>query len=429
MNLTPVSYCSTPPLHSMERGLGGEVLAANDPSPDRSLNFQTRSSPENSKLGTRNSELKIGLLVGDLAPADGWSHYSLSLVEALRGAGADVTVIAARTSPDVTGLTQHRLLPDLRHERGILLRQMAALPAARAALRGCDVIHAALEPYAPLAALAAGRRPLFITGHGTYVQLPLLRRWPASALYRQAFRRGTLVCVSRYTAAVAARAVPGLTTVVINTGVDVARFMALPPSPPTPLPQGEGGEEKIVLAVGAVKARKGILELVRALAVVRQQMPDVRGVVIGSLDDTAYVERVRAEIARLNLQNTVRLLGKVPDDTLLAWYGAARVFVLPAITDGWKFEGYGLVYLEAGAAGLPVIGTRDSGAADAIDDGVTGLLVAPERLETDLPPAILRLLRDPALAARLGAAGRAKAQAQTWALVARRLLALYAGSR
>ncbi len=399
----------------------------------QSLTFSSENSElrtQNSELGTRNSELKIGLLVGDLAPADGWSHYSLSLLEALRGAGADVTVIAARTSPDVTGIVQHRLLPDLRHERGILLRQMAALPAARAALRGCDVIHAALEPYAPVAALAAGRRPLFITGHGTYVQLPLMRRWPASAFYRQAFRRGTLVCVSRYTAAVAARAVPGIKTAVIHNGVDVARFMVLPSSSPTPPPLDEtGGEEKIVLAVGAVKARKGILELVRALAVVRQQMPDVRGIVIGSLDDTAYVERVRAEITRLNLQNTVHLLGKVPDNTLLAWYGAARVFALPAITDGWKFEGYGLVYLEAGAAGLPVIGTRDSGAADAVDDGVTGLLVAPERLDTELPEAILRLLRDPTLAARMGAAGRAKAQAQTWAQVAQRLLALYAGNR
>ena len=65
----------------------------------------------------------------------------------------------------------------------------------------------------------------------------------------------------------------------------------------------------------------------------------------------------------------------------------------------------GLV-LAAGAAGLPVIGTRDCGAEDAIDHQTTGLLVSQERLDSELPQAILRILTQPELAARMGAAGR-----------------------
>ncbi|MBI5671084.1 MAG: glycosyltransferase family 4 protein [Chloroflexi bacterium] len=398
---------------------------------------------ENPELGTWNSELKIGLLAGDLSHRHGWAHYSLSLIEALRDAGAALTVVAARNSPDVPGVTLHRLLPNVvPAERWLLLKQAWALPPVRALLRDCDVIHALLEPYAPLAAGVAGSRPLLITAHGSYVRLASLRPWPVSAIYGWALRRGTLVCVSRHTARVASASLSGARTVVVNNGVDAARFAALTP---TPLPQGQGlqnvsspplhfverragGEVKTILTVGAVKARKGILELARALAVVRRELPETRCVVIGSLTDTAYVGRVRAEIHTLGLDDHLLLLGHVPEDTLLAWYGAADVFVLPSVNDGWKFEGYGLVYLEASAAGLPVIGTTDTGAVDAIDNGVTGLLVAQDRLADDLPRAMLRLLRDPDLRARMGAAGRARAQAQTWARVAGQMLALYTDS-
>lgn len=386
--------------------------------------------PENSAPSTQHSVLRIGLLTGDLSHTHGWAHYSLSLIEALHEAGANVTVVAARNSPDVPGLTVHKLLPNVvPADRFSLLRQVALLPRLRALLRDCEVIHATVEPYAPLAAWAAGERPLFITGHGSYVQLPVMARWPLRRLYRRAFQRGMLVCVSRYTQQVAAQVLPGARTVVVNNGVDVKRFshvnvrvgegLRLSPT------AGVSQNAPTILTVGAVKARKGILELVRALAVVRQQIPGARCVVIGSLKDAAYVERVRAEIRQRGLNDSVMLAGYVPDETLPDWYGAAEVFVLPAKNESWKFEGYGLVYLEASAAGLPVIGTTHTGAADAIDDGVTGLLVSQERLADDLPQAILRILNDPALAARMGAAGRARARSQTWAHVAARMLALY----
>jgi phosphatidylinositol alpha-1,6-mannosyltransferase len=85
----------------------------------------------------------------------------------------------------------------------------------------------------------------------------------------------------------------------------------------------------------------------------------------------------------------------------MSWYGSAHVFALPSLNVGWKFEGYGLAHLEASAAGLPVIGTTDCGAADAIDDGVTGLLVTQAQVAERLPAAIIRLLSDPALAAQM----------------------------
>jgi phosphatidylinositol alpha-1,6-mannosyltransferase len=364
--------------------------------------------------------MRVGLLTADLSHAHGWAHYSLSLLLALRDAGADVTVIAARNSPDVPGVTVHRLLPPLVPAgRGLLLAQMGAVGALRAALSGCDVVHAAVEPFAPAAAWSAAGRPLFVTAHGSYTGLLARRRWPAGALYRRALRQGTLICVSQHTAQMAAAALPGARTVVITNGIDPARFDYLPP-----LDAPKHGPT--VLAVGAVKPRKGTLELVRALAVVRRTIPDAQGVIIGALDvEPGYTAQVRAEIAALGLTDSVHLLGHVPEATLLAWYGAADVFALPARDVGGRFEGFGLVYLEAGAAGLPVIGTTGCGAEDAIHDGVTGLLLPLAQVTDALPGAIIALLSDPARAARMGAAGRAWARTQTWARAAQQTLALY----
>ncbi len=182
----------------------------------------------------------------------------------------------------------------------------------------------------------------------------------------------------------------------------------------------------MVLSVGAVKSRKGVLELVQAMAQVRAEIPDVQCVIIGGLDNSPdYVAQVRAVVAGLNLENTVHLLGRVDDETLAGWYAAADLFVQPAKNTGEQFEGFGLVYLEASAAGLPVIGTTDCGAEDAIEDGVTGLLLPQSAVTAALPGAIISLLSDHARARQMGAAGRAWAQRHTWKANVEQLVGLY----
>jgi len=113
---------------------------------------------------------------------------------------------------------------------------------------------------------------------------------------------------------------------------------------------------------------------------------------------------------------------------LMALYARADVFALPSINVDGKFEGYGLALLEASAAGLPVIGSRDCGAEDAVVEGETGLLVPQttgDQLNEALVEALVALLTDRDRAARMGAAGRARAQAQTWDRHAAALIALY----
>jgi glycosyltransferase involved in cell wall biosynthesis len=364
--------------------------------------------------------MHLGLIVPDLSHDNGWAQYSLSLSRALHRAGIHLTIVSGDETAPVEGVPFEPVLTTLTpHQRFTVPRMLLRTPQVRAILKNCDLIHTTAEPYAPLGNWIAGDRPFVLTGHGSYVQISKLHRWPVSALYRRAFYRAQVVCVSHYTARIAGETLPDVRTVVINNGVDVERFASLPA-----LETGKRGPT--ILSVGGVKRRKGTLELVRAMAIVRQHIPDAQCMILGSLTaETRYVARVRAEIAQLGLEDWVHLVDFVPEETLLGWYGTADVFVLPSINVGLSFEGFGLVHLEASAAGLPVIGTSGCGVEDAVDDGVTGLLLPQDQLEEQLPQAILDVLTDPPRAARMGAAGREKARHQTWDHVAQEMIALY----
>jgi glycosyltransferase involved in cell wall biosynthesis len=369
--------------------------------------------------------LHIGFLAADLTHRHGWAHYSLSLLAALSARGVQVTALAPHNSPapDLPGVQVHRVLPSVEPiARGLLASMLRLTPSAVRLLRGCDLIHAAVEPFAPLAAACAAGRPLVVTGHGSYVRASQMRRFPANVAYRAALRRGVLACVSHYTEAQARLALgDDIRTVVIPNGVDVARFAGVRHD------RRDDGEI-MVLCVGAVKARKGTLQLARALAAARDRISvPLRCVIAGSLSDAAYAAHVRDEIVRLGAESWITLPGRVPDADLLALYEQADIFALPSVNAGWRFEGFGLALLEASAAGLPVIGSRDCGAEDAVEDGVTGLLVPQDAdlMEDALAGAIMRLAGDAGLRLRMGEAGRARAARMTWDHTAAKLIALY----
>ena len=364
--------------------------------------------------------MRVGLLAPELTEAHGWGRYTIDLGRALAAQGVEFVIAASRASPDDGGIPHagyYPILPPLfPARRGTIPHTLLAVPRLMAAFRGCDVIHAAAEHYLPAAALAAGRRPLIATAHGTYLPMNLRRRrW--GWLSRWAAARATILPVSQYTAGQVRAALPGARLHVIPNGVHAERFAAVPDA----LPEKSG---PTVLGVGVNKTRKGFHVLLEAMARVREEVPTAQCVIIGDDRDTAYRERLEQIIAARHLAGHAHLLGRVPEETLLGWYHAADVFALPAINVGGKFEGFGLVYLEAGAAGLPVIGTTGCGAEDAIDDGVTGYLV-PQHDAGALAERIIRLLHDPDLRARMGAAGRAKAEMHDWAQIAALVKAIY----
>ena len=364
--------------------------------------------------------IRVGFLTSEIHTRYGWARYALELANALRAFDVEVVVLTQRSQPqNVADLPVAALKPLLPHlvppRRGFLLRSLLAVVPVRRAIRHCDLIHVVAEPYTPLAAWAAGSRPLVVTAHGTFVPKTVQRR-RAGAIYRAAYRRAHLIAVSEFTAQEVRAALPDVPVTVIRNGVHFAHYQQ-----PAPAPARQG---PTVLASGGVKRRKGTHLLVEAIARVRERVPDVQLVVTGLQEESDYLAQIGEQVRRLGLESCVHLLGQVPEAELRGWYQHADVFALPSLSFGGKFEGFGLVFLEASACGLPVIGTTGSGVQEAILDGETGLLVPQDDVPA-LAAAITRLLTDDALRERLGAGGRAYAQTQDWSEVAARVHALY----
>ncbi|MFW6069089.1 MAG: glycosyltransferase family 4 protein [Chloroflexota bacterium] len=181
---------------------------------------------------------------------------------------------------------------------------------------------------------------------------------------------------------------------VIYPGTDAARFSPADSRKPTNM---------VLLTVGRLVPRKGIDTVLEALSMLRQDFPEISYRIAGAGPDET---RLRALVERLELQNIVQFLGKVPDDALPDVYRQADIFVMPVREEaqGASIEGFGIVYLEASASGLPVIAGRSGGAAEAVLDGKTGLVVEPNA--EGVAAAITTLLNDASLRKRLGAAGR-----------------------
>jgi len=164
---------------------------------------------------------------------------------------------------------------------------------------------------------------------------------------------------------------------------------------------------RIVLSVGRLVARKGFDTLIRAVALLRREFP--RAVLALAGDGP---ERPRLEALARAERLAVRFLPGLTDAELAAWYRACDVFaLLPDERADGDVEGFGIVYLEAGAFGKPVVGTRSGGVPEAVLDGETGILVPPQDPAAACA-AIARLFRDPHAAQRLGANG-ARRVAQT----------------
>ncbi len=162
-----------------------------------------------------------------------------------------------------------------------------------------------------------------------------------------------------------------------------------------------------LLTVSRLVARKGHVRVLRALANIQDRLPSDWCYRI--LGDGPEYAKIKQEIEALGLTTRVSLEGSVDDETLTEAYKEASVFVMPTIAGGDDREGFGMVYVEAGAYGVPSIATLQPGVDEAVWNEKSGLLVPDGDIEA-LESAIIRLGDDPELRRRLGAGARERAQ-------------------
>jgi D-inositol-3-phosphate glycosyltransferase len=210
---------------------------------------------------------------------------------------------------------------------------------------------------------------------------------------------------------------------VIPCGVDMGRFrpqnkrraradLSLPPTAP------------VLLFVGRLQPSKGIDTLLRAVADIRRDHPDVCVLVVGGgLDErneqeTAELNRLQALGARLELSN-VRYVKAQPQENLAQYYAAADVFVMPS-----HYESFGMVVLEAMACGTPVVASAVGGLSSTVIHGDSGLLV-PSGDWRAFAQAISRLLTFPHLQSAMRQAGPERARAFAWSRIVNKNVRLY----
>lgn len=159
-----------------------------------------------------------------------------------------------------------------------------------------------------------------------------------------------------------------------------------------------------LLCVGRLVHRKGQDQLIKAMPLIKRQVPDALLLIVGSGPRESHLRKL---IAKHNLANDVLLLGRITYDQLPEHFLLGDVFVSPSRSRlaGLEVEGLGIVYLEASACGLPVIAGDSGGAPDAVQPNKTGLVVDGTDV-TEIAQACVSLLSNPKLSKELGANGR-----------------------
>lgn len=270
-------------------------------------------------------------------------------------------------------------------------------------------IHSGDGMFAGMAARLVARLcgvPYVVYAHGEDLAGFESRNAGYNAVMRAVFTGASaVVCNTQNTADMAMRfGVPREHIVVAYPGVDTRRFGGDAPSA-EPARRGP-----VLLSVGFLIKQKGHETAIRALPSLVKEWPDLRYLVVGDGPERGRLESLAAE---LGVAANVSFLGRVPEAELLAAYKAADVYVQPSVVVDGVTEGYGISFVEAGAAGLPVVGGRCGGVIEAVVDGVTGFLVTPGDAP-DFARAVSTLLRDGDLRRRMGDAGKRLAEERTW---------------
>jgi phosphatidylinositol alpha-1,6-mannosyltransferase len=348
------------------------------------------------------------LLCGNFPPGAGGSQtWSYEVAKHLEKLGHDVTFLA-RTAPGWKEFDAGCPFKIVRAAWKIGLYRKFRKFVRRGGVECVLVTHRA--DFAESARLMAkpGGVPYVVVAHGG--EILKARRKPS--VQRNLPPAAKIIAVSNYTRGLLVElGIESKKIVVIPNGTDTERFH----------PNADGSKirkryapkgQKIVFTLSRLVKRKGHANLMRALSGLGSEY-NVEYVIGGTGEEE---KNLRALAKELGIAKHVHFTGRIEDDELPKYYAACDVFAMPNryVEGEMNVEGFGIVFLEANAAGKPVIGGDSGGTVDAIIDGETGFLVDPDDV-SDIASALEKLLSNEDMAKRLGEAGRLRVERRfTW---------------
>jgi len=297
--------------------------------------------------------MNLLFLVHSIDQKSGWGRYAADLIKGLKDSGHNVVVLEEKVWGAKLFLSALR---------------------ARKHIKNCDIVHAFdVYPYGVIAYLAnilLGKK-LIISAQGTYAIAPLYNI-KTSLLCKLALKRAdSIIAISNFTKHELLKKITVNKIEIINHGVNLDKFYK---------PHIDS-QDKFILSVGAIKYRKGYHISIPAFAEAKKKFSELKYKIVGNQDDTIYFSQLRDLAKKYEVQESIEFLTEISDDELSALYQSAKVFLLPSINHDHHFEGFGLVFLEAAAAGTPSIGTFGSGVEDAVKDSYNGILVPQSNIE------------------------------------------------
>ncbi len=320
--------------------------------------------------------MKVLIVTGSLNERSGWGRHTRAVVDQLIVQGMEVSVcteVIANAPCRMTKITPLRSW----YKAASLVFNMLIV---RRAARNVDVIHAIdgwpYGVYGWFATIGTSKR-LFTNGVGTYSIAPLYSRSRGWLLRRAYAKASRIFCISDYTKRQLEHAgIPAeKLTIVLHGATRQPEISDLERTNFAAKYSISNERHPIILTVGAIKDRKGQLETLKAVELLKVQYPSILYVALGS-SASNYAVQMRSYADTHSLGSNLLIVSDANDRALSYFYSTCDVFALNSNTDEihHHFEGFGLVVVEAYQFGKPAVGSRDCGIESAIEDGATGYL-------------------------------------------------------
>ncbi|MFH2231942.1 MAG: glycosyltransferase family 4 protein [Patescibacteria group bacterium] len=344
--------------------------------------------------------MKILNLTYSIDTGCGWGRLTWEVVSRLMKRGYETSILTEIGSGSPL---EQSILGRSRH-------MFDNLFSIRRHIAAADIVHEwETNPYA-ITGMFAGfglKKKHVITAAGAYSVQPLYNpkmKFIAKKVYENADR---VLCISRYVKNEIDKVVENANTEVVTLGVDFDKFSGQ---------RMVNTSEPFILSVGNLGNRKGYHVSIPAFAEVAKKIPNIKYLIAGAIDES-FLKAFQKLIAEYGLENKVVFLGSLSDSELKKLYLSASLFILTSINYQHHFEGYGLVFLEAASAGLPVVGTLNNGIEDAVDNRKNGILVPQNDIQATAS-AMLEILTNPQIERDYSENGIEWAKANSWEKVA-----------
>jgi glycosyltransferase involved in cell wall biosynthesis len=353
--------------------------------------------------------MRVLYLTADLNPANGWGRYAQEIIGRLAKKGVETDVL---TTKDL----------HLSAGKGFLKRfywEILDILKVRSLIKNkkIDIVHSLEGSPHGLTAYFAGfglKIKKVITAQGAYSIGPLYN-FPNNIVLKKVYRDADkILCVSRYIKKEIDDLVDSCKTEVVTSGVDFEKFSG----------ERKMIREPFIISAGNLVPRKGYKISIAAFIEIAKNFPNLKYYIAGEVFNKGFFDECQKLIDENNLQDRVIFLGSVDTARLRELYLSAELFILTSINEGYHVEGFGLVFLEAAAAGLPVIGTTNNGITDAVNENVNGLLV-PQHDVQATARALLKIFENPELKKSFSDASIKWAKENSWDKTANGYLEAY----